>query len=151
MAAFPEQRMSIITLGVTDVAVSRRFYEDVLGLAPFMTEGITMYDMGGFAFGLWEREKLHEDVGLMGNTCPPGTCPNFAMAYNARSVAEVDEIFERLEKAGVTVTSSPHQADWGGYSGYFLDPDKNAWEVAFNPYWPIRDDGQLDLPKGEAA
>ncbi|MEO0884245.1 MAG: VOC family protein [Pseudomonadota bacterium] len=146
MAALPEQRMSILTLGVSDVAISREFYETVLGLQPFMTEGIVMYNLGGFALGIWERCKLHEDIGLMGNTCPPGICPNFAIAYNARSEAEVDAIFNKLEAANVDISKHPHKASWGGYSGYFLDPDSNAWEVVYNPFWPIEEDGRLRLP-----
>lgn len=148
---FPEQRMSIVTLGVTDLAESKQFYEHTIGLKPFMTDGITMFDMGGFVLGLWERDKLHKDIGIMGNTCPKGACPNFAMAYNARSREEVDEIFSRLGAGGVDVPTEPHEADWGGYSGYFTDPDGNAWEVAFNPYWPVKDDGRLELPVGEAS
>lgn len=151
MAAFPEQRMSILTLGVSDVATSRNFYENTLGLTPFMTEGITMYNLGGVAFGIWERDKLHEDIGLMGNTCPPGICPNFALAFNARSEAEVDAIFEKLVAADVNITKRPHKAPWGGYSGYFLDPDNNAWEVVFNPFWKIGEDGRLVLPEPASA
>ena len=151
MAALPEQRISILTLGVNDVQVSRQFYENVLGLVPFMTDNIIMYNLGGLALGIWERGKLHEDVGLMGNTCPPGICPNFAIAYNARSEAEVDAIFQKLEAADVDISKQPHKAPWGGYSGYFLDPDGNAWEIVYNPFWPIKDDGRLVLPEPETV
>ena len=149
MAVLPEQRMSVITLGVADRAASTQFYSDVLGFTPFMRDEITMFDMGGMVLGLWERKKLYDDIGLMGNTCPPGAIPNFALAYNARSEAEVDEIFERLVAEGVKVAVEPHKAAWGGYSGYFADPDGYAWEVVFNPYWPINEDGSLVLPAGE--
>jgi len=151
MSALPEQRMSILTLGVSDVTASRRFYEGILGFEPFMTDGIVMYNLGGFAFGLWEREKLHDDIGLMGNTCPPGICPNFALAYNTRSEAEVDTVFERLRSADTEITRAPHKASWGGYSGYFLDPDGNAWEVVFNPFWKMDEAGKLVLPAPETA
>lgn len=150
MAAFPEHRMSIITLGVKDRAAMTAWYTDVLGFQNFGPEGITMFDMGGFVFGLWENDKLADDAGQ-----PLGEQSGFkgvALAFNARSEAEVDAIFAALEKAeGATITKAPHKAFWGGYSGYFADPEGNAWEVAFNPFWGIADDGQLTLPKAEGA
>lgn len=149
MSAFPEQRVSVITLGVADRAAAARFYEDVLGFTPFMREGITFFDLGGFVFGLWERRKLQQDIGCMGNTCPPGACPNFALAYNARSEAEVDEVFARLRAEDVEIMKEPHKADWGGYSGYFIDLDGYAWEVAFNPFWAFDDQGRVKPPAGD--
>lgn len=151
MGALPEQRMSIITLGVSDLGASRAFYSDVIGLKPFMTEGITMFDMGGFVLGLWERDKLHKDIGLMGNTCPQGISPNFAIAYNTRTKAEVDMIFDRLRAEDVKIAVEPHTASWGGYGGYFLDPDDHAWEVVFNPHWGLTHDGHVSLKSGRAA
>ncbi len=151
MGVFPEQRVSIITLGVSDRAESTRFYEEVLGFKAFMRDEITMFDLGGFAFGLWERKKLQHDIGCMGNSTPQGACPNFALAYNARSIAEVDLIFGRLHAEGVDIMKEPHKADWGGYSGYFVDRDGHAWEVAFNPYWKFKEDGRLELPAGESV
>ena len=149
MGVFPEQRVSIITLGVADRAEATRFYEEVLGFRAFMRDGITMFDVGGFAFGLWERNKLQQDIGCMGNSTPKGACPNFALAYNARSIEEVDEIFGRLRAEDVDVMKEPHKADWGGYSGYFVDRDGYAWEVAYNPFWKLKEDGRLELPAGE--
>lgn len=149
MGAFPEQRMSIITLGVQDLGKTQEFYETVLGLTPFMTDGITMFDMGGFVLGLWERDKLHEDIGMMANSCPAGVLPNVALAYNARSEDEVDAIFKTLEEYGVLVTKPPHKAFWGGYSGYFMDPDGNAWEVAYNPHWALTEAGHVVVPGGK--
>lgn len=151
MGAFPEQRMSIITLGVADRAAATDFYVDILGFKPFMRENITMIDTGGFVLGLWEIAKLRKDIGVMGNTCPQGACPNFALAYNARSEAEVDEIFNRLRAEDVAISVEPHKSFWGGYSGYFLDRDGYAWEVAYNPFWGFEDDGRLKLPAGEDA
>lgn len=149
MTAFPEQRISIVTLGVADRAAATRFYEDVMGFTPFMRDEITFFDMGGMVFGLWDRKKLHADIGCMGNTCPPGACPNFAMAYNARSETEVDTIFDRLRAEDVQIMKEPHKADWGGYSGYFVDRDGYAWEVAFNPFWPMDEAGRIKPPAGE--
>lgn len=151
MRALPDQRMSILTIGVVDVDAARQFYQDVVGFKPFMTEGMTLFDMGGIVLGLWERDKLHQDMGLMGNTCPKGACPNFAIAYNTRSRAEVDEIFERLKNHGVEITVEPHAASWGGYSGYFLDPDGHAWEVVHNPHWALTETGQVQIPQKGGA
>lgn len=150
MAAFPEHRMSIITLGVKDRAAMTAWYTDVLGFKNFGPEGMAMFDMGGFVLGLWERNKLADDAGFDN----AGTCDGFkgvALAYNARSEAKVDQIFAALEAAGANITKAPHKAFWGGYSGYFADPEGNAWEVAFNPFWGIAEDGQLELPKAEGA
>ena len=151
MGAFPEQRMSIITLGVASLPEATRFYTEVLGMTPFMRDEITMFDMGGFVLGLWDRKKLHKDIGLMGNTCPQGACPNFALAYNARSEAEVNKIFDRLRAEDVEISKEPHKAFWGGYSGYFIDRDGYAWEVAYNPFWSFEEDGRIKLPLGEDA
>lgn len=151
MGAFPEQRISILTLGVADLAAATAFYENVIGLTPFMREGITFFDMGGFVFGIWERSKLHKDIGVMGNTCPEGACPNFAMAYNARSIEEVDGIFARLREGGVDIVKEPHKADWGGYGGYFVDRDGYAWEVVYNPFWTLSKDGRVMITAKEAS
>lgn len=141
---FPQQRLSIITLGVDDVAASTAFYRDVIGFEPFNTEGMTMFNMGGFVLGIWGRKDLTKDIGLMGNT--PGCHPAFAMAYNVMSKDAVDDTFARLREADVQITTEPHETFWGGYAGYFLDPDGHAWEVAFNPHWKFDEDGRPLLP-----
>lgn len=149
MSALPESRLSIVTLGVKDRAAMTAFYRDVIGLKLRTDEGMTMFDMGGLVFGLWEYDKLADDAGQ--DEGPATGFKGTAIAYNARSVEEVDAIFSRLEAARVAITKAPHKAFWGGYSGYFADPEGNAWEVAFNPYWPIAEDGKLELPEGEDA
>lgn len=149
MTAFPEQRLSIITLGVKDRAAMTAFYEDVIGFENIGPEAMTMFDMGGFILGFWEADKLAEDAGQIAR--PAEGFRNAALAYNARSIDEVDDIFARLEKAGVTITKAPHKAFWGGYSGYFADPEGNAWEVAFNPFWTFDEAGRVVLPTGETA
>lgn len=151
MAVFPDSRMSILTLGVSDRAAMTAFYRDVIGLKLFMEEGMTLFDMGGTALGLWEAGKLAEDAGMMpGEPTPAGIFKGLALAYNARSREEVDAIFERLEAAEVAITKAPHEAFWGGYSGYFADPEGNAWEVAYNPYADLDEAGRLVLPAKEA-
>ena len=149
MTAFPEKRLSIITLGVKDRAAMTKFYEETIGFKNIGPEAMTMFDMGGFVLGLWEADKLAEDAGQAAN--PVGAFRNVALAYNARSIEEVDEIFARLKAADVEITTPPHKAFWGGYSGYFADPEGNAWEVAFNPFWKFDEAGRVVLPTGETA
>lgn len=141
----PESRFSIITLGVKDRAAMTAFYKDVIGLKLFNDKGMTMFDMGGLVLGLWEYDKLADDAGQA-----EGAASGFkgtAIAYNTRSIEEVDAIFERCRAAGVAITTEPHKAFWGGYSGYFADPEGNAWEVAFNPYWTLDEAGRRVLPE----
>lgn len=149
MSAFPESRLSIITLGVRDRAAMTAFYEDVIGFKNVGPEGMAMFDMGGFVLGLWEADKLADDAGQAAR--PAEGFHNAALAYNARSIEEVDEIFTKLEKAGVEITTAQHKSFWGGYSGYFADPEGNAWEVAFNPFWTFDEAGRVVLPTGETA
>jgi len=148
MAVFPESRLSIITVGVRDRAAMSAFYKDVIGLKLVLEQGMTMFEMGGFIFGLWEADKLAEDAGM--DAKPAEGFRNVALAYNARSEAEVDEIFERLEAAGVNITTKQHKSFWGGYSGYFADPEGNSWEVAYNPYWTFDEAGRVVLPEAKA-
>ena len=149
MTAFPESRLSIITLGVRDRAAMTAFYEDVIGFRNVGPKGMTMFNMGGFILGLWEADKLAEDAGQVAR--PAEGFRNMALAYNARSKAEVDGIFERLKAASVEITTAPHEAFWGGYSGYFADPEGNAWEIAYNPFWKFDEAGRVVLPTGETA
>jgi len=149
MSAFPEQRLSIITLGVRDRKAMTDFYETVIGFENVGPPGMTMFNMGGFVLGLWEADKLAEDAGQVAR--PAEGFRNAALAYNARSIEEVNEIFARLETADVKITTKPHESFWGGYSGYFADPEGNAWEVAFNPFWTFDEAGRVVLPTGETA
>ena len=149
MSAFPEKRLSIITLGVRDRDAMTDFYETVIGFENVGPPGMTMFNMGGFILGLWEADKLADDAGQTAR--PAEGFRNAALAYNARSIEEVDEIFARLTEAGVEITKAPHKAFWGGYSGYFADPEGNAWEVAFNPFWTFDEAGRVILPTEETA
>lgn len=149
MGVFPEHRMSFVTLGCADRAALTAFYEDVIGLKNVGPDGMTIFDMGGFLFGLWENDKLADDAGIAlgDNTGFKGA----ALAYNARSVEEVDAMFAALAEKGVEITTAPHKAFWGGYSGYFADPEGNAWEIAYNPFMALDDAGRVVLPKKEDA
>lgn len=149
MSVFPENRLSIITLGVRDRAAMTAFYEDTIGFKNVGPPGMAMFDMGGFVLGLWEADKLAKDAGQEGR--PAEGFRNMALAYNARSEEEVDAIFSRLKDAGVEITTAAHKSFWGGYSGYFADPEGNAWEVAFNPFWTFDEAGRVVLPTGETA
>lgn len=145
MAAFPEPRFSIITLGVRDLAGMIRFYTEVLGFEDRGVKGeVAFLNAGGVVIGLWDEMKLADDAGLKADR--QGAFKGFALAFNTRSKAEVDAIFEAVGKAGARIPKPPHTTEWGGYAGYFTDPEGNAWEVAHNPFWPINEAGHVSVP-----
>ena len=139
-----EQRVSLITLGVSDLARARRFYEEGFGWVPHhKTQGdVAFYQLPGMALGLFPRTELLKDATLPEDT-PAGVI--MSIAINARSIEEVDAIFAEAIKAGATVAKQPETVFWGGYSGYFRDPDGHLWEVAWNPGFPIAEDGTVSL------
>jgi len=141
-----EQRISIITLGVKNLAASRRFYVDGLGWKPvYENKEIIFFQTGGMVFALFLRDKLAED--FQANPATFGRAP-VALAYNVRTKNEVDPLMRLSEAAGATILKSARQATWGGYSGYFADPDGFAWEVAWNPDWHMTPDGSIQIPTG---
>lgn len=145
MGVLPEQRVSVITVGVRDLASMIRFYTDVLGFEDRGVKGeVAFFNAGGLVIGLWGETKLAADAGVSDDR--KGAFKGFALAFNARSAEEVDEIFGRLERAGARIPKPPHKTYWGGYSGYFADPEGNAWEVAYNPFWPIDEAGRVSIP-----
>lgn len=145
MAAFSEQRVSVITVGVSDLAGMIRFYTDVLGFEDRGVKGeVAFFNAGGIVIGLWDNSKLADDAGMA--AANSDGFKGFALAFNARSAEEVDEIFGRLERASTRISKPPHKTYWGGYSGYFADPEGNAWEVAYNPFWPIDEAGRVSVP-----
>ncbi len=139
-----EQRVSLITLGVDDLARARRFYEQGLGWTPHHKsgDGIAFYQLPGMGLALFGRRDLLDDARLPADT-PRGTV--MSIALNARSKEEVDSIFAEVEAAGGRITKRPEDIYWGGYSGYFMDPDGHLWEVAWNPGFPIAEDGTVSL------
>ena len=139
-----EQRVSLITLGVDDLARARRFYEEGLGWEPHHKSGddIAFYQLSGIALTLFPRPALLDDAKLPQDT-PRGTV--MSIALNARSKGEVDTIFAEVAAAGARVIKPPEEVYWGGYSGYFADPDGHLWEVAWNPGFPIAEDGTISL------
>jgi catechol 2,3-dioxygenase-like lactoylglutathione lyase family enzyme len=139
-----EQRVSIITLGVANLERSRAFYER-LGWKRSMAsaEGVVFFQAGGMALALYPWSDLAKDA----NIAPGGQgFSGVALAYNARSRGEVDAVLAEAEAAGARILKPAQEAFWGGYSGYFCDPDNFPWEVAWNPSFPIAEDGSIRLP-----
>jgi len=139
-----EPRISLITLGVADLERATRFYAECLELPRLETPpSITFFELGKTWLALWSRESLAADAGLS----PEGSgFRGFALAHNVRSPAEVDALLARVAAYGATVTKPGQPTDWGGYSGYFCDPDGHLWEVAYNPFFPIDASGRIQLP-----
>ncbi|AZQ36366.1 VOC family protein [Streptomyces cyaneochromogenes] len=143
-----EQRITLITLGVLDLARSKAFYE-ALGWRGQEVEETVFFQAGGLGLVLWGREKLARDCGLQ-----PGRADGFggiALAHNVRSEAEVDALLAAVERAGGTVTKPAAVNAIGFYSSAFTDPDGHAWEVAHNPGFPLAEDGSVTLPDFGAA
>ena len=135
-------RITVITIGVDDLEKSLRFYRDGLG---FPTQGIfgSEFEYGAVAFfdlqtglklAIWPRKSISHDSGI-----PPGT-PNpteFTLGHNVSSKAEVDTVMRQVEIAGAVIVKMAHDTFWGGYAGYFEDPDQHLWEVVWNPHLQI--------------
>jgi catechol 2,3-dioxygenase-like lactoylglutathione lyase family enzyme len=138
------QHLHIVTLGVRDLHVSRKFYGETLGWksSSASNDGITFFQAGGVVLALFPREELAADAAI----APEGSgFAGFTLAYNAQSEAEVDEIIADLKSKGVKIVKEPQKVFWGGYSSYFADPDDNCWEVAYNPFFPFDESGNLKL------
>jgi catechol 2,3-dioxygenase-like lactoylglutathione lyase family enzyme len=137
-----EQRLSLITLGVNDLAKARAFYEALgwtTGAAP--DDDVVFFSAGGTVLALWNRARLAEDSTVSDS----GGWGGVTLAHNVRSPAEVDKVIEEARSAGATIGREPAETFWGGYSGVFLDPDGHPWEVAHNPHWGLRDYGTVEL------
>ena len=138
------QHLHLVTLGVRDFETSRKFYTEVLGWKPSSSSGedVTFIQAGGVVLSIYQREKLAEDAQIE----PQGNgFAGFTLAYNAQSESEVDEIISDLKSKGVKILKEPQKVFWGGYSSYFADPDGNCWEVAYNPFFPFDESGNLKL------
>ena len=137
-----EQRVSLITLGVRDLARARAFYEALgwtTGAQP--ADDVVFFQAGGLVFALWGRDQLAEDTAVEDS----GGWGGVTLAYNTRSTEEVDAVLEEVRRAGGTVTRDGAETFWGGYSGAFVDTEGHPWEVAHNPHWTVRDDGSVSL------
>ncbi len=137
-------RITLVTLGVDDLQRAVRFYRDGLGLK---TEGIvgTEFEHGAVAFfdmqsglklALWPRRSIAHDAGIaLGRR----NATDFTIGHNVSSKAEVDAVMEQAQRAGAVVVKAAHDTFWGGYAGYFQDPDGHLWEVAWNPQWVVQE------------
>lgn len=135
-----QQQISLITIGVADLVRSQRFYREGFGWKPvFEAPGIVFYQMNGLVFGLWLKRELEGDMQRTGLLSPGA----FAMAHNVARREDVQPLLDRLVAAGGTLLRAGDAPPHGGFRGYVADPDEHAWEVAWNPAWPIDADGHI--------
>ncbi|MBL8629779.1 MAG: VOC family protein [Rhodospirillaceae bacterium] len=137
--------VSLITLGITDVARSRKFYAEGFGWVPvFEMDDITFYQMNGFVFGTWLVKELEGDMQVPNlATHHSSVSGAFALAHNVDSKEDVQPQLDRLVAAGGKLLRAADAPPHGGFRGYAADPDGHAWEIAWNPWWPISADGHV--------
>jgi predicted lactoylglutathione lyase len=146
MNADPQPRLTAVTLGVRDVHASANFYE-ALGFARKVRatgDEIAFFDAGGVVLALWGRDKLAADAILAPR--PDWAFGDCTLAWNCASTADVDEAFAKALAAGATALRQPGRTDYGGYRGYFSDPDGHIWEIVHAPGFALAEDGRLLLP-----
>jgi catechol 2,3-dioxygenase-like lactoylglutathione lyase family enzyme len=142
-----DQRLSLVTLGVADVAAARAFYERLGWRVTLDMDDTVFFQTGGVIVGLWGRDKLAEDSGVTDG----GGWGGITLAQNVRSPEEVDRVIETARAAGARISIEPAPTFWGGYHGVFIDPDGHAWEIAHNAGFTLTDDGATLLPSDEAT
>lgn len=136
-----KQRLSFLTFGVKDLEKMKAFYKEVLGWETMKEDGgIVFFKMNGFIFGLFPSDELAEDIGVNGEGAG---FKRFSVAINFNSEKAVDEAFDALRKKGVRIVREPEKVFWGGYRGYFADIEDNYWELAFNPFLKLDDEGNV--------
>ncbi|MCC7432791.1 VOC family protein [Candidatus Peregrinibacteria bacterium] len=140
-----QPKVTVITLGVSDLTHSVKFYRDQLG---WPTEhkpedGVAFFQMNGLVLSLFPRPELAKDANLPDS--PASAFPGFSLAHNLSSPEEVDTVMSTAEKAGAKIIKPAQKVFWGGYSGYFADPDGFLWEVAHNPFWRMDEDGKIKI------
>ena len=138
--------VSLVTLGVTDVAASTRFYLDLgFELSSASVPGeVSFFHTAGGVLALWDERALADDAAVAAGTAHAGR--GVSLAVNVASEAAVDEALARAQASGARITRAARAVDWGGYNGYFADPDGHLWEIAYNPFWPLDDRGLPVLP-----
>ena len=140
-------RMTVITLGVTDLAKAARFYETIFGISPNSEyEGVSFFELPGVWLTLYPVEKLAEDISPQLSAARSGFS-GITLAYNARSRDEVAAIFAEVRAAGASIVKAPEDTFWGGFSGYFADLDGYYWEVVWGPMFDFAPDGSLGFKK----
>lgn len=143
-----KQRLSIVTLGVMDVSASRAFYERLGFVAePFDSDQVAFFDMNGVVFALYGCEALAQDAAV---DAERSGFRSMSMGINLEAESEVDATLAEAQKAGGTITQPAHKVFWGGYSGYFTDPDGHLWEVSHNPCWSFDEAGRVILPSNQS-
>jgi catechol 2,3-dioxygenase-like lactoylglutathione lyase family enzyme len=137
-----DQRLSLVTLGVSDLGRARQFYEG-LGWTNGWQEGedVVFFQAGGMILALWGRDQLAADTGVRDG----GGWGGVTLAYNARSPEDVDAVMDEAARAGARITRPAAETFWGGYAGIFVDPEGHPWEVAHNPHWTLAEDGSVRL------
>lgn len=136
--------ISMITLGVEDIARSTEFYEAFgLSRSSASQDSVTFFQAGPCLLGLFGRNALAEDGNAAGKWSGNG---GFSVSYNVPSKEAVDEMIAKAEAIGATILKQPQDVFWGGYHGYFADPDGHIWEIAYNPFVPVDDQGGVTLP-----
>ncbi len=139
-----EPRLSIVTLGVADMAKARTFYEALGFKASAASQPtVTFFDAGGIVLALYGRDALAEDAHVASS---PSGFSGVSLAHNCRGEAEVDRFIAEAVAKGATLKKPGQKVFWGGYSGYFADPDGHLWEVAYNPFFPLDASGRVQLP-----
>jgi predicted lactoylglutathione lyase len=137
-------RMTVITLGVSDLARATAFYSEIFSTPPITQyDGVSFFPLPGVWLSLYPLQKLAEDLGETVPLPVHGTFRGFTLAYNACSKDEITHIFARAAEAGARIAKSPQETFWGGYSGYFSDPDGHYWEVAWGPMFDFTEHGDL--------
>ncbi len=135
-----QQQISVVTLGIADLACSRRFYVEGFGWTPiFENEEIIFYQMNGFVLGTFSKPALEQDMGRTGLSVP-GT---FSLAHNVPAQDDVVAVMQQLVKAGGRMIREADAPPHGGFRGYVADPDDHAWEIAWNPAWAIDERGMV--------
>jgi uncharacterized protein len=138
-----EQRLSLVTLGVSSLPRARAFYEALgwrTGAEP--EADVVFFQAGGTVLALWGRDELTADTAVADS----GGWGGVTLAHNVRSPAEVDAVLAEASSAGASIARAGAPTFWGGYSGVFVDPEGHAWEIAHNPHWTLADDGSVVLP-----
>src|SRR5262245_41499277 len=140
-----EPRITLVTLGVGDPEASRKFYE-ALGFRASRASvagEVAFFQAGAVVLALWRRDALAEDARVADRRSGFAAV---SIAHNTRDRAEVDRVLFEAAAAGGRIVKPAHDTSWGGYSGYFADPDGHLWEVAWNPHWPLTAEGAVRLP-----